>query len=102
MLAHRATRVLPHIVDTLLLLSAISMLVLLRLSPLVAPWLMAKIVALPVYIGLGMLALRPGRSRWVRVTAWLLALLCAGYIVSVAYSKNPWGFLAALRPCCGA
>ena len=98
LLQHRLTRIAPHVIDTLLLASAITMLVILHLSPLAQPWLLAKIIALLLYIGLGMLALRFGRTRKVRVTAWGLALLAAGYMLSVAYSKNPWGFLAEFVP----
>jgi uncharacterized membrane protein SirB2 len=94
-LQHRLARVLPHIVDTVLLGSALGMLVILRLSPLATPWLMAKIIALLCYIGLGMIALRLGKTRKIRVAAWLLALLTALYIVAVAYSKSPLGLLAA-------
>jgi uncharacterized membrane protein SirB2 len=93
LLQHRVVRRLPHVIDTLLLLSAIMLLVVWRLSPLETPWLGAKVIALLVYIGLGMVALRFGRSKGIRVGAWLLALITAGYIVSVAYSKNPLGFL---------
>jgi uncharacterized membrane protein SirB2 len=96
LLQHRAAKVLPHIIDTLLLGSAITLLVILRLSPLAQPWLCAKIIALLLYIGLGMVALRFGRSKNIRVGAWLLALLTVGYMVSVAYSKSPWGFFAAV------
>ena len=49
----RAARTLPHIVDTVLLLSAVALAWMLRLSPLATPWLMAKIVGLLVYIALG-------------------------------------------------
>jgi uncharacterized membrane protein SirB2 len=96
LLQHRAAKVLPHIIDTLLLSSAIAMLVYLQLSPLAQPWLYVKIIALLLYIGLGMVALRFGRTKKIKVSAWLSALLTAGYIVSVAYSKSPWGFLAPL------
>jgi uncharacterized membrane protein SirB2 len=96
LLRHRLTRTLPHVVDTVLLGSAIAMLVMLRLSPLAAPWLMAKIIALLLYIGLGMVALRFGKTGTARVGAWVSALLVAGYLVSVAYSKSPWGFFAAV------
>jgi uncharacterized membrane protein SirB2 len=98
-LLHSAlARRLPHIVDTFLLLSAIMLLVVLRLSPLETPWVAAKLIALLLYIGLGMVALRFGRSRGVRIGAWLLALVTAGYIVSVAYSKSPLGFLLWIAP----
>ncbi|CAA0115341.1 Protein YchQ [Halioglobus japonicus] len=93
LLQHPVFRRLPHVVDTILLLSAIMLLVVLRLSPLETPWVAAKLIALLLYIGLGMVALRFGRTRGVRISAWLLALVTAGYIVSVAYSKNPLGFL---------
>ena len=96
LLRHRAAKVLPHVIDTLLLASAVGMLLIWQLSPLQSDWLIAKIVALLVYIGLGMVALRFGKSRKVKVSAWLSALLVAGYIVSVAYSKSPWGLLQPL------
>jgi uncharacterized membrane protein SirB2 len=98
LLQHRVTKVLPHAIDTLLLGSAIALLLVLHLSPLVHPWLGAKIIALLLYIGLGMVALRFGRTRKIKVSALLLALLMAGYIVSVAYSKSPWGFFQLLHP----
>ena len=89
----RTARTLPHMVDTLLLASALLMVWMLRLNPLTTPWLAAKIIALLCYIGLGLLALRPGRPLAVRVAAWLAALGCVAYIVAVALRKNPfpWG-----------
>ena len=95
LLQRRLTKVLPHINDTLLLASAIAMLVVWQTGPLQLPWVVAKLAGLLVYIGLGMVALRFGRTRRVRVTAYLLALLSAVYILSVAYSKSPLGFLAS-------
>jgi uncharacterized membrane protein SirB2 len=95
LLQRRLTRVLPHVIDTLLLGSAIGMLVLWQSSPLQLPWLIAKIVGLLLYIGLGMVALRFGKTRQQRVIAFALALLTAAYILAVAYSKSPLGFLAS-------
>ena len=86
--SHRLTKTLPHIVDTLLLGSAVAMLVIWQTSPLAHAWLLAKIIALLLYIGLGMIALRFGTTRRIRVIAWLLALLVAAYIVSVALTKS--------------
>lgn len=95
LLQRRLTRVLPHVIDTLLLGSAIGMLVLWQSSPLQLPWLIAKIGGLLLYIGLGMVALRFGKTRQQRVIAFALALLTAAYILAVAYSKSPLGFLAS-------
>lgn len=90
-LRRRVTRVLPHTIDTLLLATALGMLWLWGISPLQLGWLTAKLLALLLYIVLGMVALRFGRTRRVKITAWLLALCCAGYMLSVAYTKNPLG-----------
>lgn len=94
--ASRPAKTLPHIVDTVLLASAITLAWMLQLNPLHAPWLMAKIVGLLVYIGLGMVALRPALPRRARALAWMGALATAGWIVSVAITKQPAGFFALL------
>ena len=85
-------RVLPHLVDTLLLASAIAMAAMSRQYPLVAGWLTAKVVALVAYIGLGMIALRHGRTPRVRAAAWVAALAVFAYIVAVALTRRaaPW------------
>jgi len=91
-LGQRWVRIAPHVVDSALLASAIALVVTTRQYPLAAGWLTAKVVALLVYIGLGMVALRLGRSRGVRITAWLAAQAVFFYIVCVALTRNvlPW------------
>ena len=93
----RLARTLPHVVDSVLLISALLLAWTLRLTPGSAPWLMAKILGLLVYIGLGVIALRPGRQASVRAIAWVAALATFGWIVSVAITKNPLGILALHR-----
>ena len=90
----RWLRIAPHAVDTALLASAVALAWTLRLSPLAQPWLGAKIIGVLVYIGLGTLAMRPGRARGVRMVAWLGALATFAYIVSVALTRDPRGLLA--------
>lgn len=97
------TRVLPHVMDTILLLSALGMLWVLRLSPWALPWLRAKLVGLVCYVLLGTVALRshfgraPSPPQGVRLGSGLAALLVLGYIVSVALTKNPRGLLVLLH-----
>ena len=92
LMRRRWVRITPQVVDTLLLVSAIVLAVQLRLSPMEQPWLMAKIIALIVYIGVGLVALKLGRSKQVRMYAWLLGLVLFAYIVSVAITKSAMGW----------
>ena len=92
----RVLRVAPHIVDTVLLASAVTMVWLLGLSPIAQPWLAAKLIGLVCYIGLGMVALRFGSTKKVRRIAFAGALVTLAYIVSVALSRDTKGFLALL------
>ena len=89
----RLARSLPHVVDTVLLVSALGLAWLLRLNPLATPWLLAKIVALLLYIALGMVALRPGLSKPLRAAALSGALLCFAQMAAMAIAKSPVGLL---------
>ena len=90
----RWVKIAPHVIDTLLLASAIILAVQMHLSPIAHPWLMTKIIALLLYIGIGTVALKPGRSRNVRLSAWMLALATFMFIVSVAITKSAMGWFA--------
>lgn len=94
--SQRWVKVLPHVIDTLLLASAIALTQMLHQYPLTHAWLSAKLLALLVYIGLGTVALRFGKTRNVRAAAWISAMLVFLYIVSVALSHDPLGFLRFL------
>ena len=89
----RLARTLPHVVDTVLIVSAVWLAVRLSLTPANAPWIAAKIAGLVVYIALGMVALRLGPTRAIRAGAWVAALITFGYIVTVALTKDPRGVL---------
>lgn len=95
-LQHRMTRVAPHILDTVFLLSGIAMLVLLSLNPLSQSWLLAKFAGLIAYILLGTVAVRRGSTRQVRLLAFVGALSAFAYVVGVALSKSPASWLACL------
>lgn len=90
----RWVRIAPHVVDTVLLASAAWLAWFLQQYPFVHPWLTAKTVGLLAYIGLGMVALRRGRSKRTRVVCFVLALAAAGYVVAVALTRDPAGPLA--------
>lgn len=94
-LQQRWVRVVPHVVDTVLLLSAFALVW--QLGGLRAlttqSWLGAKIVALFGYIALGSIALKRGHTLGIRIAAFVAAIGVFGYIVSVAFTKSPLGFV---------
>ncbi len=89
-------RVVPHVVDTLLLASAVTLAFLLRLDPVAHGWLAAKIAGLVVYIALGTVALKRGRTRGTRARAFAAALAVYAYVVAVAITRSPAGPFAWL------
>lgn len=85
----RVVKILPHIIDTLLLASAVAMLMIWQVSPFMLPWVMAKIIALIVYIVLGMAVLKWAKNNAQRGIYFAAALVVISYIVVVAITKNP-------------
>ncbi len=81
-------KVVPHIIDTVLLASAIALTLRIQQYPFTHDWLTAKVLGLLLYIALGMIALKRGRSRRVRLLAWLAALAVFLYIVAVAVTHH--------------
>ena len=88
MLQRRWVKVVPHVVDTLLLTTALILVFWSGQYPFVQAWLTAKVVALIVYIGLGTMALKRGRTKAARVRALLAALGVFAYIVAVALTRQ--------------
>ena len=94
LLQRRWVTIVPHVVDTLLLGSAISMAVISAQYPFALDWLTAKFFGLLAYILCGAMALKRGRSKAQRAFFFVCALAVFAYIVSVALTRNPQGFLA--------
>ena len=86
----RWVKSVPHIVDTLLLISAIALAFTIHQYPFKDAWLTAKIIGLLVYIGMGFIALRNGISNKIRIFSWLTAQTVFGYIILVAIFHNPF------------
>lgn len=95
LLGAKPVRILPHVVDTVLLASAIWLA--LGLGQFAQGWVHAKIAGLAAYIVLGTVALKRGRTKAVRAAAFAAALATAGYIVAVAVTRDPRGALAWLE-----
>ncbi len=89
MLAQKWVKIVPHIVDTLLLATAISLLFFVDQYPFADSWLTAKVIGLVIYIALGMVALRFGKTMQIKASAWLAAIGIYLYVLAVAMTKNP-------------
>jgi len=89
-------RYLPHAVDTVLLTTALMLTTVIHQFPFAVDWLTAKVVLLVAYIVLGSIALKRGRTKTVRVAAFVAALATIGYLVTVARAHHPLGIFAGL------
>lgn len=89
LLQSKLVKVLPHVIDTVLLASAIGMLVQLHQSPTALPWVMVKIVALVLYIVLGLAVLKWSKNNTQRLIYFVCTLGVIAYIFTVAFTKNP-------------
>lgn len=89
-------RYLSYLIDTLLLTAALMLATILHQFPFVQGWLTAKVLLLVCYVVLGSFALKRGRTRAVRTSCLIAALLVYLYIVSIARAHHPLGVIALL------
>ena len=89
-------RYLPHAVDTVLLTTALMLTTVIHQYPFSTGWLTAKVVLLVAYVVLGSIALKRGRTKRIRVAAFVAALATVGFLVTVARAHHPLGILAAV------
>jgi uncharacterized membrane protein SirB2 len=88
MLQHNLAKTVPHFIDTTLLLSGITLIFILHQYPGTQAWLTAKLIALLIYIIIGSIALKRGKTKTIRTTAFFLALATFFYLVSVALTRT--------------
>ncbi|WP_168013734.1 SirB2 family protein [Halomonas salinarum] len=92
----RWVRILPHIVDTALLTLGVTLMLMLQAWPHQQPWLAAKLLGLLVYILLGSIAIKRGRTPASRGLAALAAVTVFLYIVGAALHHSPFSWLSYL------
>jgi uncharacterized membrane protein SirB2 len=83
-------------IDTLLLTAALMLTTVIHQYPFTTGWLTMKVVLLVVYVVLGSIALKRGRTRRARALAFAAALLTVAFLYSVARAHHPLGVFAAL------
>ena len=93
-MAHnRWVKTLPHVVDTLFLLTGILLALGVSQYLFSHAWLTAKIGGLVLYIVVGAVAMRTAPRAPVSIPAFAAAVLIFGWIVSVAWLRTPLGLL---------
>jgi len=90
LLKQKALKIAPHVIDSLLLVSGITLVFQGDWLSADYGWIIAKIMALLGYIGLGVVVMRNrGAARWL---AFVGAMACFVYIGIVAVTKNAFFF----------
>ena len=88
----RWIKIVPHFVDTVLISSALGLAYAIEQYPFVDGWLTAKFFALVLHIILGSVAIKYGKTKNIRISAWLAAIAVFAYIVMVAMTHDPLPF----------
>lgn len=87
-LQQKWARIAPHIIDTLLLASAVYLMIASHQYPFTDSWLTAKLVALIAYIALGTYAIKRGRTAGIRLLFSLMSVAIFCYIFAVAITHS--------------
>lgn len=88
---HLALKWLSYINDSILLTAGLLLMQMTRQYPVTHDWLSVKLCLLVVYIGLGIFALRAGRSYSRRAVFFVLAFSIYLFMISIARSHHPLG-----------
>ena len=90
----RWVKVLPHVVDGLLILSALGMLYMVPSTSDYKGWMPIKLALIGVYAFLVVFVSRLAKSRLQRFAAWLAALLVFLFVTSIAVLHHPMGVVS--------
>ena len=91
MLEQKWIKIGPHVINSLLLLTGFTLVFQGSWLSAEYGWIVAKLIALVAYVGLGIVAIKSqGELRW---KAFAGALACFVYIAVVAVTKNAFIFL---------
>lgn len=88
MMRQKWVKIVPHIIDTVLLISAITLCVLISQYPFYVAWLSEKVIGLVAYIVLGLFALKLGKNKLVKSVAFVAAVAVFASIGKIAVTKQ--------------
>jgi uncharacterized membrane protein SirB2 len=90
MLQKKWVKVVPHIVDTVLLSSAAVLCFLIAQYPFVHGWITEKFIAVILYIVMGLIALKLGKTKRVQWIAFVGGIFWLMLIGKLAVLKQPF------------
>ena len=93
MMNKKWVKIVPHINDTVLLITATMLALSLQQYPFVNDWLTAKFIALLLYIIFGMFALKRAKGMKNKMIFFVLSLITFSYIVGVALNRTAGWFI---------
>ena len=88
MINKKWVKIVPHINDTILLVTAIILAVGIQQYPFTHDWLTAKFIALLLYIVFGTFALKRAKKIKNKIIFLILSLLIFSYIIGVALTRT--------------
>ena len=95
LLKRKVVRIFPHIIDTCLFVSGLTMALTYYQAFYTHAWLVAKLIALILYIVMGSIALKYGKTKKIRMCSLIVSWLIFIYIVIVARTQSPIPFISA-------
>ncbi|GAA0858266.1 SirB2 family protein [Aliiglaciecola litoralis] len=88
MLMKKWVKISPHIIDTILLASAVALCFLVPWNPLQHPWLWQKILLVVIYILMGFYVLKRANSTAARWTGFAVGMVCLALAGKMAVTKQ--------------
>ena len=93
MLQKKWVKIVPHIVDTILLGSAIALCFILAFNPFEQTWLLQKIIAVVIYILVGFFTLKKAQTWLQKWLGFAIAIACLAIAGKLAVSKQALFFV---------
>lgn len=87
----KPVKIVPHVIDTVLILSAVGI-VLVTPFAFSDPWILMKTLGVLVYVALSVVVFKVAKSRAQRALFWVLNLAVLFFLVAVAVEKQVWPF----------
>lgn len=90
LLHKKVWKIAPHVIDTLWIISAIVLCLMVQQYPFVTPWVTEKLLAFAMYIFMVIFALKLAKTNLMRLIGGVGAISWLAYAGMVAVKKHPY------------